>query len=120
MNARFPDHTGIAAPLRQLAARQRNLDVLLGEATGVDLRLRTVAVSCAGGGVRAIPFDFLVVAAGMQPSYFGHDEFARYAPGLKTLADAARTGKIGDGKVFIYDVADAIRIRNDDTGEAAL
>ena len=38
----------------------------------------------------------------------------------KQLVNAARTGKIGDGKVFIYDVADAIRIRNDDTGEAAL
>lgn len=37
-----------------------------------------------------------------------------------TLVGAARTGKIGDGKVFIFDVADAIRIRNDDTGEAAL
>ena len=39
---------------------------------------------------------------------------------IKTLTAAARTGKIGDGKVFIYDVADAIRIRNDDRGEAAL
>lgn len=38
----------------------------------------------------------------------------------RALVAAARTGKIGDGKVFIYDVADAIRIRNDDTGEAAL
>jgi nitrogen regulatory protein P-II 1 len=39
---------------------------------------------------------------------------------VRTLAAAARTGKIGDGKIFIYDVADAIRIRNDDRGEAAL
>ena len=39
---------------------------------------------------------------------------------VKTLGSAARTGKIGDGKIFIYDVADAIRIRNDDRGEAAL
>jgi nitrogen regulatory protein P-II 1 len=37
-----------------------------------------------------------------------------------TLSSAARTGKIGDGKIFIYDVLEAIRIRNDDTGEAAL
>jgi NADH dehydrogenase len=78
----------IAAPLRQLAAHQGNLDVVLGEATGVDLRSRTVSVSLPNSGARALPFDFLVVAAGMQPSYFGHDEFARYAPGLKTLADA--------------------------------
>jgi nitrogen regulatory protein P-II 1 len=39
---------------------------------------------------------------------------------IKTLADAARTGKIGDGKIFLYDVAEAIRIRNDDRGEASL
>ncbi len=39
---------------------------------------------------------------------------------LKTLTGAARTGRIGDGKVFVYDVAEAIRIRNDDRGESAL
>jgi nitrogen regulatory protein P-II 1 len=39
---------------------------------------------------------------------------------VKTLAAAARTGKIGDGKIFLYDVAEAVRIRNDDRGEAAL
>ena len=39
---------------------------------------------------------------------------------VSTLANAARTGKIGDGKIFVYDVAEAIRIRNDDRGEAAL
>ncbi len=45
---------------------------------------------------------------------------ARMNEVVKTLTEAARTGKIGDGKVFIYDVAEAIRIRNDDRGEAAL
>ena len=39
---------------------------------------------------------------------------------LRTLSAAARTGKIGDGKIFVFDVADAIRIRNDDRGESAL
>jgi nitrogen regulatory protein P-II 1 len=39
---------------------------------------------------------------------------------IRTLATAARTGKIGDGKIFVYDVADAVRIRNDDRGDAAL
>jgi len=39
---------------------------------------------------------------------------------MKALTAAARTGKIGDGKLFVYDVAEAIRIRNDDRGEAAL
>ena len=45
---------------------------------------------------------------------------ARYEEVLKTLAAAARSGKIGDGKIFVYDVAEAVRIRNDDRGEAAL
>ena len=45
---------------------------------------------------------------------------ARYDEVIKILVTAARTGKIGDGKVFVYDVAEAIRIRNDDRGDAAL
>lgn len=45
---------------------------------------------------------------------------ARLDEVTRTIATAARTGKIGDGKIFVYDVMDAIRIRNDDTGEAAL
>jgi nitrogen regulatory protein P-II 1 len=44
----------------------------------------------------------------------------RYEELLKTLTTAARTGKIGDGKIFVYDVVEAIRIRNDDRGDAAL
>ena len=45
---------------------------------------------------------------------------SRFEEVVKTLASAARTGKIGDGKIFVYDVAEAIRIRNDDRGESAL
>jgi nitrogen regulatory protein P-II 1 len=45
---------------------------------------------------------------------------ARYEECLRTLAAAARTGKIGDGKIFVYEVAEAIRIRNEDRGESAL
>jgi nitrogen regulatory protein P-II 1 len=44
----------------------------------------------------------------------------RHEEVLKALSGAARTGKIGDGKIFVYDVAEAVRIRNDDRGEAAL
>src|ERR1700730_12068223 len=78
----------IAAPLRQLEVKQRNLSVLLAEVTGVSLADRTVDASIPGVRVRKIVFDYLVVATGMRPSYFGHDEFARYAPGLKSLNDA--------------------------------
>jgi NADH dehydrogenase len=78
----------IAAPIRQLEVKQRNLSVLLAEVTGVDIASRTIEASSRGVGVRKIAFDYLVVATGMRPSYFGHDEFARYAPGLKSLGDA--------------------------------
>src|SRR6202045_3788272 len=78
----------IAAPIRQLEVKQRNLNVLLAEVTGVDVASRTIEASSPGMGVRKIAFDYLVVATGMRPSYFGHDEFARYAPGLKSLSDA--------------------------------
>src|ERR1700724_1563110 len=78
----------IAAPIRQLEVKQRNLSVLLAEVTGVDIASRTIEASSPGVGVRKIAFDYLVVATGMRPSYFGHDEFARYAPALKNLSDA--------------------------------
>jgi NADH dehydrogenase len=78
----------IAAPIRQIEERQQNLTVMLAEVTAVDLSLRSVNLSYPTSGTHKIPFDFLIVAAGMQPSYFGHDEFARYAPGLKNLNDA--------------------------------
>jgi NADH dehydrogenase len=78
----------IAAPVRQLEAKQRNLNVLLAEVTGVDIDSRMIEAFAPGVGIRKIAFDYLVVATGMRPSYFGHDEFARYAPGLKSLNDA--------------------------------
>jgi NADH:ubiquinone reductase (H+-translocating) len=78
----------IAAPIRQLEAKQPNASVLLAEVTGIDVASRTIEASSPGAGVRRIAFDYLVVATGMRPSYFGHDEFARYAPGLKSLGDA--------------------------------
>src|SRR5262249_17586119 len=56
--------------------------------TAVDVASHTIEATSSGVGARKIAFDYLVVATGMRPSYFGHDEFARYAPGLKTLGDA--------------------------------
>ena len=78
----------IAAPIRQLEAAQPNLSVLLAEVTNINVADRTVEATLPRGEVRKISFDYLVVATGMRPSYFGHDEFAQYAPPLKTLADA--------------------------------
>jgi len=78
----------VAAPIRQLAARQKNVSVLLAEVVGVDLESRSVDVEYSHSGAKKIPFDYLVVAAGSQSSYFGHNEFAKHAPCLKTLTDA--------------------------------
>jgi NADH dehydrogenase len=102
----------IAAPIRQLAGRQKNLSVMLAEVVGVNLNSRSVDVDCPGLGIRKVPFDYLVVATGMRPSYFGHDEFARYAPGLKSLNDAETIrAKI----LSAYELAES----TDDPGERA-
>jgi NADH:ubiquinone reductase (H+-translocating) len=78
----------VAAPIRQLSARQRNVSVLLAEVVGIDLASRSVAIKYPGEEDKKIAFDYLVVAAGVQSSYFGHNEFAQYAPCLKTITDA--------------------------------
>src|SRR5258705_5169827 len=78
----------IAAPIRQLEAKQKNVSVLLADVKGINLGTRTVEAICPGIGSRKLEYDFLVIATGMRPSYFGHDEFARFAPGLKSLNDA--------------------------------
>ena len=78
----------VAAPIRQLEAKQKNVFVLLAEVVGVDLGSRSVDANCSGIGIKKIGFDYLVVAAGMQSSYFGHDEVAEHAPCLKTITDA--------------------------------
>src|SRR5579859_6865000 len=78
----------IAAPIRQLEAKQRNLRVLLAEVKAIDTGNRTVELICPGLGCQTFEYDFLVVACGMIPSYFGHDEYASFAPGLKSLTDA--------------------------------
>jgi NADH:ubiquinone reductase (H+-translocating) len=78
----------IAAPIRQLEARQRNLRVVLAEVTSIDLNSRTVDANRSGVGALKFSFDYLVVATGTRPSYFGNDDFAQYAPGLKNLSDA--------------------------------
>ena len=78
----------IAAPIRQLEAKRSNVTVLLAEVIAIDVASRTIDASSRGVGVLKIAFDYLVVATGMRPSYFGHDEFAQYAPGLKSLNDA--------------------------------
>ncbi len=74
----------IASPIRRILHGEKNIEVILGEATGFDLGKRTVRLFDGS----EISFDYLLVAAGARHSYFGHDEWEKFAPGLKTLEDA--------------------------------
>src|SRR5580700_635897 len=78
----------IGSPIRNILRKQRNTTVVLGEVTGLDVEKKCVFVDGADRSGVPIPYDFLVLATGVTHSYFGHDEFAAHAPGLKTLADA--------------------------------
>src|SRR2546429_3779726 len=73
----------IATPIRRVLRRQQNAEVILGEATSVDVRGKRVLLR---DGV--VPYDFLVIATGATHAYFGHPEWEKDAPGLKTLEDA--------------------------------
>jgi NADH dehydrogenase FAD-containing subunit len=78
----------IAAPIRQLLSGQRNAMVALAEVTGVDTATRHVLVDYLGQPDTPFEYDYLILATGSTHSYFGHEEFAPFAPGLKSLADA--------------------------------
>jgi NADH dehydrogenase len=78
----------IAPPIRNVLRRQRNAHVELAEVTAFDLDARTVTAMRPDGDHFTIPYDTLIVGAGAGQSYFGHDEFSRWAPGMKTIDDA--------------------------------
>jgi NADH dehydrogenase len=73
----------IARPLRSILSRQRNVEVLLDEVTCIDTERRLVQLRR-----RVVPYDFLVLATGIQYNYFGHEDWRRSAPGLESLDDA--------------------------------
>jgi NADH dehydrogenase len=78
----------ITAPLRKILQGHRNLRCLTAEAVDIDPAGRTVRCLRPLGEPIDIPYDHLIVAIGVGQSYFGHDEFAVYAPGMKTIDDA--------------------------------
>src|SRR6266446_5374494 len=78
----------ISAPLRGILHGQSNTTVIMAEVTGVEVDNSRVIASSADRSQVRIPYDYLVLATGQRHSYFGHDEFERFAPGLKSLADA--------------------------------
>jgi NADH:ubiquinone reductase (H+-translocating) len=73
----------IAAPLRHILRKQKNATVLLGEVSVIDPAAKKVSLEHGD-----IDYDYLIVATGASHAYFGHDEWAKHAPGLKTLEDA--------------------------------
>jgi NADH dehydrogenase len=78
----------ISRSLREELARHDNVTTLLGEACDIDPDARRVTARRPDATTFTVDYDVLVVAAGMRQSYFGHDEFAQWAPGMKTLDDA--------------------------------
>ncbi len=78
----------IGSPIRGIIGGNKNTIVLLGEVTGVDSDKRCVLVDSADRQNVPLDYDYLILATGATHSYFGHDEFAPFAPGLKSLADA--------------------------------
>jgi len=78
----------IATPIRTILRRQKNTTVILGEVTGVDKESKCVFVTNVDREGVPIPYDYLILATGATHSYFGHNDFAKYAPGMKSLADA--------------------------------
>ena len=78
----------ISSPIRGILRKQKNTTVIMGEVTGVDKEQRCVFVNSADREHVPVHYDYLVLATGVRHSYFGHDEFEKFAPGLKNLADA--------------------------------
>jgi NADH dehydrogenase len=76
----------VAWPIRHILRSQQNVTVLMAEVTGVDAAKRALHTAAAGD----IAYDYLVIATGAMHSYFGHDAWAPYAPGLKRSEDATR------------------------------
>ena len=81
----------VSAPIRSVLRKQKNTEVLLGEVTGVDTQAQQVLLH----DDQSVPYDYLMLATGARDSYFGHNDWAQFAPGLKSIVQAtAIRGKI--------------------------
>jgi NADH dehydrogenase len=100
----------IAPPTREILRGQRNAKVLLGEVTAIDLEKRLVTSQVLGRET-VTPYDSLLVAAGAGQSYFGNDQFAEFAPGMKSIDDALELR----GRIFgAFEMAELGATRGDD------
>jgi len=80
----------IAAPLRELLAKHGNVEFQLAQVTGIDAAAKKVMARRPLGEEIEFGYDYLILAAGVRQSYFGHDEYAAFAPGMKSIEDAMR------------------------------
>ena len=80
----------IATPLRELLRKHRNVEFVIAQANGIDPDRRRVLARRPLGQQTEFGYDYLILAAGVQQSYFGHDEYAPIAPGMKTIEDAMK------------------------------
>jgi NADH:ubiquinone reductase (H+-translocating) len=80
----------IAFPLRELLHKLGNVEFILAEVTGIDAERRRVLARRPLGEQVEFGYDYLILAAGVRQSYFGHDEYAAFAPGMKTVEDARK------------------------------
>ncbi len=78
----------IASPLRSVLRRQKNTQVLLAAATDLDAEHRRLILDDGQGGEQSVAYDSLIIATGSADSYFGHDDWRRSAPGLKSIEEA--------------------------------
>src|SRR5271154_6614112 len=78
----------IATPIRSILRNHKNVTVIMGEVIGVDKERKQVLCSDADRQAVPLTYDYLVLASGATHSYFGHNEFEEFAPGMKSLADA--------------------------------
>jgi NADH dehydrogenase len=103
----------ITAPLRQVLRRYGNVECVMARVVGIDADARTVRCRRpvgdevdVGSDYLDVGYDYLIVAAGMQQSYFGHDEFATWAPGMKSISDALTIRRRVFGAFELAETAD--------------
>ena len=96
----------ITTPLRRLLRKHRNLRTIAAEAVDVDAAGHRVICERPGGKLIEVPYDHLIVAAGVRQSYFGHDEFAAWAPGMKSISDVLTIRRRVFGAFEMAETAD--------------
>jgi NADH dehydrogenase len=101
----------IAAPLRDVLKRHKNVECLLAEVEDVDVAGQVVHARRPGGAAIELPYDHLIVAAGVRQSYFGHDEFAQFAPGMKSISDALAIRRRVFGAFELAETASSVEER---------